>query len=71
MDAKVFLESSRVQVLIPQATIFNIEHAFANDYQETGLDNGLSIEERSLLYFGGYVAVASSVLWSYSSLGMC
>jgi len=70
MDAREFIESSRLQVLVPQATAIDIEEAFANEDALTEANNGIAIEQRSLLYFGGYSAIAKTAPWSYSFLGM-
>ncbi len=53
MDAKQFIESSRLQVLVPQATAINIEEALTNNNQLLGTNDGSTVEQRSLLYFGG------------------
>jgi hypothetical protein len=71
VTTKEFIENSKLDVLIPQATGFDIEEAFANNDEHVQADIISLIEQRALLYFGGYLLATLDVLWSYSFLGSC
>lgn len=61
MNAKEFFESSKVQILIPQNTVIDIQKVFENYDERTWADDGFSIDERTLLYFGGYFASTNKI----------
>ena len=66
-----FIENSKLDILVPQATEIDIEEVFANTDEHAQADITSRIEQRSLLYFGGYPMSTLDALWSYSFLGSC
>ena len=51
-QAKDFIASSKLDVLVPQATELDFEELFVHDEGRDGVTFVSSIERRSLLYFG-------------------
>ena len=52
VHAKEFIDGSRVDCIVPQATAISIEELFANEDEENGFLDRFSIEQRSQVYFG-------------------
>ena len=70
MDARYFIESSKLQLLVPQATAIDIDTVLTRSSEVSGSNGAFGVEQRSLLYFGPSSATGKCVMWSYSSLGM-
>lgn len=50
-NSREFIESSRIDVLVPQATDSDVEELLSSG-DGSGEDNESSLEQRSMLYFG-------------------
>ena len=55
MDFKDFMGSSTLDIIVPEATVFDIEAACTSE--DSTNDVTKSIEQRSLLYFGPSVSL--------------